>query len=188
LLNHRTLTATGLAVAATTASFAGIATANAASKTVAGGNSTITFTAKFAKAAAAHGLTLKPTGRASLKGTTLKLPIASGKFNSPTDFSVNYAGGVTLKDNGAKVTITKLEVNSATETVTAVIDGSSRVKLFKVGSPNSGNGGVNFVSFGGYSVTLTKGAAKTIDSDLSTGVLAKNKAIGTGTTKVTFKS
>jgi hypothetical protein len=36
-------------------------------------------------------------------------------------------------------------------------------------------------------VTLTKGAARTLDSKLSTGVFAKNTEVGIGLTKVNFK-
>jgi hypothetical protein len=181
-----TLSAAGLAMAATVAA-SPVSAAGIATSPVTGGHSSISVAKTFRDALSAHGITFDATGRATYKHHTLRLPITGGKANPPA-YVLKYAGGVKLADSNGKVKFTKVVANTTTQSVSAVVNGGHRIKIFTVGLPNRGNGGPGMVSFGGYTVTLTKGAEKVLDTKLGTHTFAKHSAVGTGVTTVKFKA
>lgn len=184
-INHLSLTATGLAAAATTASLVAAGPAAAVPTAgVTGGHSTIAVEKTFNKALKAHGIKLKTTGPATYKKKTLKLPITGGSANPPA-FVLKYAGGVKLVEGSKSVSIKKLKANSTTSTVTAAVDGK-RIKLFSVGAPNGGSGGPGSVTFGGYTVTLAPRAIKVLDKDFGTKTFKKHSEVGIGSTTVKY--
>lgn len=184
-LNHRSLTATGLAIAATTAGAVAAVPAGAVPTAgVTGGHSSIAVEKAFSKALQAHGIKLKTTGPATYKRKTLKLPITGGDANPPA-FVLKYAGGVKLVDSGKTVSIRKLKADSTTSTVTAAVNGK-RITLFTVGAPTGGSGGAGNVTFGGYTVTLSPKAVKVLDRDLATKTFKKHSEVGIGTTTVKY--
>lgn len=154
-------------------------------QTIASGKTTVDINAKTAKVLRADGFAVTTTGKASLKGATLSLPVTGGTYNQGVG-TVKHAGGIKITRGSTTVTISSLVVHPSAGTATADVAGHGRIQAVLVGAPQSGNGGPHFVQYGGFTVKLSKPAIKILDAKFSTMAFANHPTLGIGSTTLHF--
>lgn len=107
--------------------------APAASVPLGGGETKITFTSGFYKALSRQGIAVRSLGQAELRGRRLTLPIESGSFDSGAPVATfGHGGGFKLVGAKAPLVLTKLMLDSATKSSSAVVAGK-RLRLAFLG-------------------------------------------------------
>jgi hypothetical protein len=158
----------------------------AASHTVTGGKSTVKLKTRTVAALASHGFALAATGKASLKGTTLSLPVIGGHYNAGKG-EVVHTGGFTISKGSNSVTIKNLVVNTTKGSGMAHVTGHGRIIVVAVGQPQRGSGTKHSVTYAGYTVKLSKRLIKVLDTKFSTTLFAIHPELGIGSTTLKFK-
>jgi hypothetical protein len=190
-LSRRTTVLSAAAIALVTAGVgASVAVAGPASGVpsgpITGGKTTITIDSKTAAGLLSHGFKTAATGRATLKGAKLTLPVTGGHYKSGVGV-VEQVGGLEISKGSHSVTIKNLDVRPADGTGTALVTGHGRMAAVTVGSPNAGGGSPHSITYSAWSITLSKPLVKVLDHDLSTTYFASHDSLGSGSTTLDFK-
>jgi hypothetical protein len=188
---RRFLIAAAVAAFSTATVLSGVPAATAASSSaVTSGYTYITPSARLVRTLASHHIVLSAIRPASIQvesgpTTTIALPITGGTA-TPPNYVTRMAGGLRFKLHTHVVTLTNLVFNTKTHLGTAIVNHAGRFAIFQLGDPQGGSGGPGSVSFGGYTVSLTRVGWTKLDSKLGTMFFAYHKLLGTGTTDVKF--
>jgi hypothetical protein len=152
---------------------------------ITGGKTTITLAAKTASALRSHGFKTAATGRATLKGVNLTLPVTGGHYKSGVGL-VEHVGGLKISKGTHSVTIKNLDIRPADGTGTAIVTGHGRMSAVAVGSPNAGGGSAHSITYSAWSIALSKPLVKVLDHELSTTYFASHDNLGSGSTTLDF--
>ncbi|WP_310962697.1 hypothetical protein [Nocardioides terrisoli] len=183
----RRVAASGVAAAVAAAvAMTAVPAAFATGTAVTGGSTTIQLAPATAKALRAKHILVSGISRATVKGGVLTMRITGGTATPPT-YVTQYKGGFRFAKGARSTTVTGIVFNTKKNTGSAVIR-HRKIVAFKLGAPQSGNGGPGEVQFGDYPVRLTAAGQKALDSALHTSVFDHHPRLGTGATDVRFKS
>jgi hypothetical protein len=154
-------------------------------QTVVSGKTSIDLNAKTVKVLHAGGYGLKTTGKATLKNAKLSFPVTGGTYNQGVA-TVDHIGGITITKGAKSVTIKDLIIHTKTNSGSADVSGHGRVTALAIGDPSSGSGGAHWVTYSGFSVTLSKSAITMLDKKFATKDFAKHPTLGIGSSTLHF--
>jgi hypothetical protein len=159
---------------------------SAASQTVVRGKTTVDLNGKTVKALHSAGFSVSATGPADLKGATLSLPVSGGTYNQGVG-TIVHTGGIKISKGAKSVTIKDLIIHLKSGAASADVSSHGRISAVDVGSPQNGSGGPHWVSYGGFSVALSKATIKVLDHAFSTMAFANHDKLGVGSTTLHFE-
>jgi hypothetical protein len=169
-----TMLPAGILAAALFALLAFAPFASAASDPVASGTTTITLNSGFVNALKKGGVKLSATKPAKVKGKNVTLTVSGGSIDPTTGLgTLTHSGGLKLKAGKKSVTLSSIELNTSTKSVSAKL-GKKKLKVASVASFTFARDGFGVdVKVG--KLKLTSAAAKQLNKALAPAPAKKGK-------------